>query len=472
MHGIDNRGEALIGRGQFRQSGRFGRMFPQLPSLTQFTPPPAVLGAVGGPMDGGNPPPSDTSQNNPRIRAGYTFLGQFIDHDLTLDTTSILEQQNDPDAVENFRTPALELDSLYGMGPAAQPYLYDQRQPFRFLLNEHDLPRNTQGRALIGDPRNDENIIVSQLHQLFLRFHNKVFDDFTDAAKPLDKRFIDAQRLVRWHYQWIVANEFLPRIIGAKTTERIFREQAFSFGERAFMPVEFSVAAYRFGHSQVRPGYRLNDQAAAGLFPPPAAPGTITPPPGTGDLRGFRPVPPTFAVDWAQFFGSAQQQASKLIDTKISTTLLHLPDGVVPPGTPAEMRSLAVRNLQRGIALQLPSGQSLAALLGIANPLTDAEVWQGVPGGQGEAPLWYYILKEAEIRTGGRRLAGVGAEIVGRVFSAILRADKNSYLAQAPCWKPSLPGATPGRFTMTDLVNLTQGSNIAAEDVSSLQGDD
>lgn len=472
MHGFDNRGEAFIGRGQFRGTGRFGRLFPELPSLDQFTPAASVLGAAGGAMDGGNPPASDTSQNNPRITAGYTFLGQFIDHDLTLDTTSNLEQQVDPDAVENFRTPALELDSLYGLGPSVQPYLYDQTQPFRFLINDaaSDLPRNSQGRALIGDPRNDENIIVSQLHLLFLRFHNKVFNDFTDVDLSLDKRFVEAQRIVRWHYQWIIVNEFLPRILGTNTTTRIFTEKLFEFAERPFMPVEFSVAAYRFGHSQVRPGYLINTVGAA-LFPALPVEGEPAPQHGTGDLRGFRPIPPELIIDWSKFFGASGAAQGKLIDTKISTVLLQLPDGVVPPGTPASMRSLAVRNLQRGISLRLPSGQRVAALLAINNPLTESEVWSGVTDGQGEAPLWYYILKEAQLRAGGRRLAGVGAEIVGRVFYAILSADKNSYLSQSPCWKPTLSGAQPGKFTMTDLVNLTLGTNIQGEDLLSLEGD-
>jgi hypothetical protein len=132
MHGFDNRG-VNVPRGRYYQAGRFGRMFPELRSLKSFDPGPIDLGKVGSAMDGGNPPPSDTSQNNPRIKAGYTFLGQFLDHDLTLDATSQLEQQVDVSATTNFRTPALELDSVYGLGPAVQPQLYDREKPFRFV---------------------------------------------------------------------------------------------------------------------------------------------------------------------------------------------------------------------------------------------------------------------------------------------------------------------------------------------------
>jgi hypothetical protein len=460
MHGADNRGEDLVGRGRFRQTGRFGRLFPTLQPLAAFALGPEMLGAVGGPMDGGDPPPSDTSQDNPRIRAGYTFLGQFIDHDITLDATTSLEAQADPDAVENFRTPALELDSIYGRGPAAQPYLYDQNKPFRFLLDGKDLTRNAQGRALIGDPRNDENLIVAQLHHLFLSFHNKVFEAHTDNTQADAKRFEQAQRLVRWHYQWVVVNEFLPRIIGSKRTKAIFGAVDPSPPARPFMPVEFSVAAYRFGHSQVRGGYRMTSAAGASLF------GSA----GQPSLAGFRPFPTNFIVDWSLFFGMTAQP-SKLIDKRLSTDLLNLPDGVVPPGTPPALRSLAVRNLRRGVVMGLPSGQSVASALQMPT-LSDAEIWNSIPGGSGPAPLWYYFLREAEVRASGLRLADSGAELVGRVFRMLLQGDGESFLSKDPSWVPTLPSSKPGHFTMTDLVNLTQGLTIAGEDLSTLPGDD
>ena len=139
------------------------------------------------------------------------------------------------------------------MGPKVQPFLYDARNPGRMLLGDegNDLPRNSDGTALIGDPRNDENIIVSQLHRLFLKFHNKVFDDFTDPSLGIQERFEKAQTEVRWHYQWIVINEFLARTVGAHVIRQALEEMPFRFPEdgNAFMQVEFSVAADRFGHS-------------------------------------------------------------------------------------------------------------------------------------------------------------------------------------------------------------------------------
>lgn len=468
MHGFFNRG-IQVPRGRFTAAGRFGRLFPELRTLRDWSPGAAELGKLGGPMDGGNPPPNDTRQNNPRIKAGYTFLGQFIDHDLTLDTTSVLQQQIDVEGTRNFRTPSLELDSLYGLGPNAQPSLYDGSRTNRglFLLSPdgHDLPRNSQGTAIIGDPRNDENVLVSQLHLLFLKFHNKVFKDHTDPALGFGARFEAAQKLVRWHYQWIVVQEFLPRICGNTNVKRMLREPQDWFAQGPFMPVEFSIAAYRFGHSQVRPGYALGAGRGAALFPDdPSAP------PSAGDLRGGRPVPENLRVDWAFFFGP-DAQPGKLVDTKLSTVLIRLPDGVVPPETPDQERSLAIRNLKRGDDAQLPSGQDVAARLAIP-ALSDRKLWSGVPRGKGGAPLWYYCLKEGEVRTKGLRLAGVGAELVGRTILGLLIADHASFMYQHPRWVPTLPSKKAGRFTMSDLTNLALGTTIDSEDVTRLPGDE
>ncbi len=478
-HGYEERG-LRVPPGNFTGTGRFGRMFPALMPLAAFDPGPVALGAMGGPMDGGLPPPSDTSQDNPRIRAGYTFLGQFIDHDLTFDAVSVLERQIDLNAVHNFRTPAFELDSVYGLGPSVQPYLY-QPDGLRFQLSpgDHDLQRNVNGRALIGDPRNDENLIISQLHLLFLKFHNAVVDQATDPAMGTGERFLRAQELVRWHYQWIVAHEFLPRTVGAAAATRALDDLPWAFpGTDAFMPVEFSVAAYRFGHSQTRAGYLLNldggTPQAALLFP--ADPNA---PVGPGDLRGFKPVAPERRVDWQFFFGPAAAgggpgaQASKLIDTRLSSNMLRLPDGVVPPTTPDAHRSLATRNLQRGIDAGLPSGQAVACqLVGPADRLDAGEVWganglgAAVPGGEGAAPLWFYILREAEVKANGLRLAGAGAEIVARTFAALLHADPASQVNRDPHWTPTL--GSGGGFSMSDLVNFTLGTSIAGEDIDAL----
>jgi Animal haem peroxidase len=477
MHGFNYR-EPEVPRGRFNEPGRFGRMFPWLRSLKSFDPGPEALGKDGGPMDGGLV--FDPSQDNPRIKAGYTFLGQFIDHDLTLDTTSILERQVDVDGTTNFRTPAFELDSVYGLGPSVQPYLYVDGQPGPLLLhpNGEDLQRNTQGRAIIGDPRNDENSLISQLHLLFIKFHNKVYaTEFPDIdeGKP---RFEATQTFVRWHYQWLVLNEFLPRIVGTNLAAAEIAAPSFEFeSSHAFMPVEFSVAAYRFGHSQVRPAYLIRPPAGPGQPPAVAIlfPALPNAPASVGDLRGFREIPAALRVDWSAFFGATAGQ-SKLIDTRISTPLLKLPTRVIPESETVDRRkSLATRNLQRGIDMRLPSGQTLAGHLGLT-PLSEAEIWTNTVGtvqgtvGSGPAPLWFYCLREGEVLAAGHRLAGVGAAIVARTFVGLMKKDKASYLVQDPGFVPKI--GTGGRFTMTDLVNYTLGTSLPSEDLFALPRDD
>jgi hypothetical protein len=422
-------------------------MFPQLRSLKpeQLSVPAEILGAFGGPMDGGAG--IDPTQDNPALSAGFTFLGQFIDHDITFDPTSSLERQNDPEATRNFRTPYLELDSVYGAGPAAQPYLYEgftpRREIGKFLISEGDLLRNSRGTAIIGDPRNDENLIVSQLHFAVQRFHNAVWEEHSG------RNFEEAQRLVRWHYQWIILHEFLRKTVGDSAVDTVLASgrRFFDFEEEPFIPVEFAVAAYRFGHSQIRPGYSINAGFGASLFPQqPDAPFP------NADLRGGQPVSPDRRVDWSRFFGPSAAPG-KHIDSQLSSPLLRLPDSVVGPTLPDADRSLAIRNLKRGMMFSLPSGQTVSSFMGI-EPLSDAELWDGVPDGSGEAPLWFYILKEAEVRGQGERLDGVGAIIVAEVLIGLLQGDTASFLNQQPGWSPTLPAAIPGTFTMSDLLNV------------------
>lgn len=438
-----------VPKGRFQETGRFGRKFPHLRSLKSFDYGDAETLGVGsrggtpGPMNGGTDP-----AENPRIPAGFTFLGQFIDHDLTLDTTSHLEQQNDPLAIRNFRTPAFELDSVYGLGPRVQPYLYEGDN---FIISGDgvDLQRTDRGVALIGDPRNDENLLIGQLHLAFLKFHNAVRRDHAQS-------FEEAQEIVRWHYQWIVLNEFLKLTVGDDAVEAALAEArpCHGYGHEAFMPVEFAVAAYRFGHTQVRAGYQVNAQKGAPIFPPTA---NAAPPTSTqrSDLRGG-PVGPDFAVDWSLFFGDgASVQATNKIDTKLASQLLNLPASVVSDsdlGNQAPNRSLAVRNLKRGISFALPAGESIAAHYGI-EPLTPDEVGHH-SGMEGGTPLWFYILKEGEVRANGERLAGVGARIVAEVFVDLLRCDSATYLNRDPGWKPTLPAAVPGDFRITDMIAI------------------
>lgn len=451
-------------RSRYYARGKFGRLFPSLPPFLPDTLKAReallALGKPGGIMD----PGVTNNPDNPGIVAGFTFLGQFIDHDLTFDPTSSLERQNDPEAIDNFRTPALELDNIYGSGLAASPFLYDNSPGNRgkFLIekldpgnpdSKDDLPRNSQNTALIGDPRNDENTIVSQLHVAFLKFHNAVVDNLkASGTVPPGDIFAEAQRLVRWHYQWMVLHEFLPHIVGQKVVDEVLScgRRFYDWRNEPFIPVEFSVAAYRFGHSQVRPGYGVNDNFGAAIFDATQDPNN----PDPNDLSGGKRAPRRF-VKWSSFFeiDGSTPQVSKRIDTTLSGPLFQLP--FTGPNLPTNPSSLAQRNLLRHLTFSLPSGQAVARAMCI-KPLSKdelADVAQLGAGLEYRTPLWFYILREADKRADGKTLGSVGGRIVAEVFIGILEGDRMSYLRQDPEWTPTL-GANQGEFRMVDLLKF------------------
>ncbi len=463
-HGYELRGLGYV-RASRSYEGRFGRMF----RLPPFTPSDERILEVAALMMEGETG-RDPAFDNPDIPAGFTYLGQFIDHDLTFDTASSLERQNDPDALTNFRSPRFDLDSVYGRGPVDDPYLYSKASGRQKLLigrhdDEDDLPRNSEDTALIGDPRNDENIFVGQLHLTMLKFHNKVLDLVAgDPALQFssESAFDAAQRMVRWHYQWLVIHDYLRRTVGQEMLDSVLDtsgavprvvRRGYKWKYEPFMPVEFSVAAYRFGHSQIRGRYRLNTLVGGprtGGPLPTFKPGSVDVDP-RGHFGGFRILPPFWTIEWGRFFevegaGNDERQNARQIDTRLANPLRELPQEIG-----GSRPSLIDRNLTRGSRLLLPSGQDVASHMG-ADVLDDADL--GLPGG-GPAPLWYYILREAEVQAGGRRLGQVGGRIVAEVFLGLMEKDPSSYLHQQPNWTPTLPSRTPGDFTMGDLISFT-----------------
>lgn len=345
-----------------------------------------------------------------------------------------------------------------------QPYLYDRSENGeKFRIGGHgnvaDLPRDDQGVALIGDPRNDENLIVSHIQLTMLKFHNKVVDWLRRPENNVHRRagedtFTAAQRLVRWHYQWVALHDFLPRVVDREILDDVVireplvpggmpadraRLTFFSWQNQPFMPVEFSVAAYRFGHSLVRPGYTLNPDV--GFKPIFTAESAHKNP--HAHLGGFRPFPDGWQIKWPLFFrigdDAEDPQFGRKMDRFLSPPLLDL-----PPEQAEGINNLAKRNLLRGARLGLPSGQDTARAMGVA-PLTG----DGLPD---PAPLWYYILREAE-KTG--KLGPVGGRIVAEVFAGLLSDDPASYLSTEPGWTPVLGAGPKGRFTMSDLIAFT-----------------
>jgi len=455
--------------------GRFGRMFRALPVFGHDEQHLRALGdAMVSEAEEEVTPEGeiDEEETTKPIPAGFTYLGQFVDHDLTFDPVSMLDRQNDPDALTNFRTPRFDLDSVYGRGPSDQPYLYDQERGvgaagetgLLFLVGNAvssdptfagpDLPRNAQGRALTGDPRNDENLIVSQLHHAIAKFHNQVVELLVTSAFPGDV-FAEAKKIVTQHYQWCVVHDFLPRVCGAEAVNAAIASVHAEVGSPFGMPAEFAMAAYRFGHSMIRNGYVLNSSL-------PAAASTLA------NVFNFARVPrlPVFsnwAVDFNMFFNTAHPVGASFNNARtIDSVLANGLESI--PGGSGIMAILAVRNLRRGLALGLPSGQGAAHVLGLTL-LTSDQLTSGLPAAEitllnankglllAKTPLWYYILREAMVVNGGNQLGPLGGRIVAETFVRMLKRDGDSFM-NVPGFAPSLPSSEPGTFMIADLLEF------------------
>jgi hypothetical protein len=273
----------------------------------------------------------------------------------------------------------------------------------------------------------------------FIRAHNRLVDQLRHAAAGESDLFDQARRSLTWHYQWVIVNEYLPGLVGSELVREVLLEGPRCFAPHSpFVPVEFAHAAFRYGHSQIRPRYRLREGGQeCAVFP---------------DLIGFGPVGDRI-VDWALLFdvpGRAPAQRSKVMDGTLPDALIQLPLPITGAVDADAYRSLAARDLVRGQRTGLPSGEAVARLMGIP-PLGVAAVGLRDRGWLAETPLWYYILRESAVRHGGNRLGDVGGRIVAEVLLGILRCDPASYLRLAPGWTPTLPGR--GRtFSVSDIL--------------------
>lgn len=435
----------IRGEGAPSREDRFGRLFPDIPPSYVQPAKLDAVGAAGGPMDAGT-----KKSRTKGVDVGQIFFGQFVDHDITLDaSTSFQRVVDDPGEVPNVRTPTLDLDCIYGLGPEAQPYLYtDDDDDFRGAklltgansgaggLADSDLARAANGRAIIGDPRNDENRVISQLQLAMIRFHNHVCDDLnTHEGLSRGELFEEARIETTWHYQWNVVNDFLNSICGAPVVDDILAcGRQYYCGGHPYIPVEFSVAAYRFGHSMIPQKIQIQKSGAQhDLF------GSIL-------GGGFKPLASADAVvDFHELFETpanrSVQKADKL-DAKLAPILLALP--FIDPG---DVNSLATRNLLRGNTFLLPGGDKIAIHMGRPDSeldkVRDKVESFGLP--REGIPLWLYLLVEAQeigrAETGGNRTKGeglgpVGARIVAETIIGLLELDHDSYLGANRNWSP------------------------------------
>jgi hypothetical protein len=458
---------------------RFSRMF-DLPSFAEsdqeLREALTELGRPGGIMDANDPIEvgpirlitepelSPNNRDNPTHTAGITFLGQFMDHDITRDAGSRLGRPTSLRRSTNLRSARMDLDSVYGGGPDDSPELYDG---FRFRIESggafEDVPRDDEGIAMLGDDRNDENMMISGIQAAFLMFHNAVLEDIASGT-PTESDFDQARQIVQWHYQWIVVHEALPQFVGEEMVDDIVANgrQVYT-ANTAQIPVEFQTAAYRFGHSMIRPSYRANlagdngEPFFAFIFNADTF-GQQNPDDLTGRSRAERRF-----IGWQTFFDfeDGEVKPNKRIDTKMSTPLFQLPIFTLPNDRGEDLgpTSLATRNLLRHITWEIPSGQDVARTMGV-DPLSAADLSDlGQLGADLDTatPLFFYLLREADVMADGLHLGPTGGRIVAEVLLGLLELDNTSYANVAGGWSPTLPqrnGSVGDGFTMADLLTI------------------
>jgi len=429
------------------------------PHLSAHRPPDELLEHLGepdGPMSERKSLWADDSYDSPNHEAGYTFFAQFLFHDLTYELVRRLSTER-PTRVESGPS-SLRLHTLYGPGPEMAPHLYafyDQEYFSGRLLDapagtKQDLPRNRQGRGLIADPRNEENVVLAQMHLGMIRFHNAMVEHLASSGDSGTTLFNRAQRQVRWHYQWAIVNDFLPKVVAPSQVEaalgRDFSDQNGTVG----LPLEVAQGVLRYVYSQVRLQYQLNDDANVALLPADEHDDTLL-------RHRSQSIPSRLEVDWTRFFNldGGPTQPSKLIDTKITPAFLDL--SLVDDPRPAR-RSVAARFFLQGKRAGLPSGEDVARSIGEPATLPTTSALRKL--GLKETPLLYYILAEAEHQfedSNKDRLGPVGGRLLADALIRRLRLDPQSYLNAHPNFSPiSAVTDENGNFNVGQLVASAQ----------------
>ncbi|GAA0373805.1 heme peroxidase family protein [Bowmanella denitrificans] len=427
----------------------------------------AVLIALGEAMKQASP-----SGRQQKVAAGYVYFGQFVDHDITR-----LKRGSEPagdaqlpiDQLIQVRTPAMDLDSIYGLG-FADPAIPLNSSTGELLLGHAiaddgrllagaDLPRaSADKRPLIGDDRNDENLIVAQMHLKFIKLHNRFVQHYRQLEpRSTPQHWYDnaRQSMVRC-YQEAVIYDFMPTLMDARVLHHLLLDKQPGLlnpiaAEEPRIPLEFSAAAYRFGHSMVRFRYTLNSGKAATLQ-------EMFQMTGKGGMLGSPYLPASYLIDWDLFFPPADQTLPRFfnfalaIDPSVDVRLSETQDLHV---------NLAVLNLLRGNELGLPDGQSLvrhlfkqheqlAERIGLRE-LTDLELNPAIlrdENGQKlgimdavartfpahglthKTPLWYYLLAEADSVGQGVRMGPLGSLIIAEVLLSLCLQSHPSVLLE------------------------------------------
>ena len=417
------------------------------------------------------------------LPAGYTYFGQFMDHDLTRDETPFrraMETPLLPGQTGNAAGARLRLNHLYGEGPGskAHGHVYEP-DGATFRLGEarsqmgvrFDLPVGQDGPES-ADVLNSENVIIRQMCALFLRLHNLAVNELPDSVSPAE-RFQRARQRVSWQYQWLVREDYLYRITRPEVYQEIVLRSRpeVDWGSTGFsIPVEFSLAAFRFGHSMVREEYDLNPS-----YPRISLGQLLT----LGQQKTA--LDPAMAIGWNRFLDVSLNTAAGRgrlpampIDTALAPSLFRIPKSHLrhTGDETAELlpAQLAVLTLQRGARMALATGEEIAPIFGLT-PLRD----RGLPdGGEswaildqlglgGRTPLWYYILLEAQLEARGVTLGTLGSRLVLEVIDGSLRTDPNSYLSlfgakwEPPPWR--LPDG--GRKAIRRLLDVATVTGLA-----------
>lgn len=441
------------------------------------------LEALGTAMFARRPPGQPSLHGN--IPAGYTYLGQFIAHELTW-----AKDRKGP-LPENQRNPRLDLDSLFfKTGECACPHMQtgatEAIDPYPSTM--HDLPRNASGRAQIADVRNDDVLPLAQTHQLMIRFYNKVARFLEAGDSEEDAQ--NVRKVVLQHFQSVVLNDYLTKVVDPHTYRDVmtcgrakFLPSRLPENEPFKLPIEFVAAVFRFGHAMIRGAYpQWNRVNAASLRPfwrfthnsrRPGHP-----------LGPMRRLPSTWVNNWLRLFDLSRSLYegdrcevlnARRIDTRLAQELKEIPAHALRTQGPST--NLAVISLLRGHSLQIPCGQTVVDELNLALPrdspieqLTDdelvhheppevVEVLQARPSSLlSRTPLWLYVLKESSERSCGNCLGPVGSRIVMEVVHGVLDHSPHSILHEKK-WAPTLPCFDTTSFTMADLLAFTGDLN-------------